>query len=608
MISEEISRLYFSRRYEEIMILGQHSDLDPLATIHLVAALALLGRGQNSLLLLGTAYENESDPDARQMFLSAMGQICDFLGRTLHQDKCYNEAEMERKLGGLENCELDLHFDLRPQLPHQQVRAFCAAGGLVEPLSYSAACQRDFEMARKFEAGEVGLLKAVEEFGPWHEILRSIRGKPGRNWLRMAERKKGKKEPGKAGKEEPGKAGKEGKEGPGKEEQGSHESTAGHSVEAKVQFQESDDTVYGRLQLVKTQGELAVAHFLCGNYQKALEFCCLVFPAVDTIRSQFDVNLRGVLQADVLTLAMVAVCCLEMRGESEEEEIECDGNADGNIDNNSEQKGEKSEKINRPSCLDLLVRLVHPGQNWKSLSKQKPEHLQDPLIVPSLSPPLRKSQYFLSCGHILRRLAQKSAVQVKIGPGTALCYYQHQAAEIARKYIVAAACHPLDDPAISRLYDRVLWSVLLCGGVHLRTVWFFFVVRNRSAVAATFAPVAISAPAKSMWPRYTNGPAVLDRLFDLCQDAFESGDDVLAPLVFEMDGEVRVSDDYYTSSLLFGSAGGFLVRPHLRPHLRVSQATTEKCVALSCELVQLWISVYREHHGEIPGAVQACCE
>lgn len=556
----------------EIMLLGSTQRLLSQASVVFCGALALLGRTEAAVRFLGVAIEEEPDPASRQILLCALSQVCQISGQNFQAPA--REAATERILGDFRaSANADLPSRLPSVAPYEQVKAYRNAGGKVAPYSYSASCQRDRYWATQLEAGgqnmETLLIEAVEEFGPWREIARAASGKAGRAWGHRAEELCDQE------------LGRIACSAPKESSWMAHEiyESATYSLPAPPL------PVVDLLRLIRAKCALAVAKFLGGSPRLSLGLCCEFFSAVDTFRSQVPrlAELTGVLPSDIVTVAMLAVDCLEQ------------GANDGTVTDVPDLEPHLTPE-------ELLTRLVNPKTPFTSLDSALPS-LGYPTA--SLAFPLRKSHYFLCCGHIYRRLAEKSATEVQIEGTSAKIFTQETAIEMARKYIMAAACHPLDDPDLARLYDRVLWSLLLAGGISTKVLWLFFMLRNQAAVNSGLVPVTrnlavlFDSPARLLpWPNYENGSEALDKLFDLCQ--FDNGEAHLAPSVIACGGYVFFAQRYHPSAKEFASVGGCIVEPLLRPLLRVANDVFDDCVKLSEEMARLWMAVYHEHHGDLP--------
>lgn len=245
----------------------------------------------------------------------------------------------------------------------------------------------------------------------------------------------------------------------------------------------------------------------------------------------------------------------------------------------------------------------------------QPEELIAALVRPRnthFSSRLRSSFYFSACGHAYRRLALLRGAQVTISLASAekaadtegsnrktavmsgTIYNREMAIEAARKYIVAAATLPSDDPELPRRYDRVLWCLLLAGGVSRAALWPFLVARGRAEVELYSAPVAECALYLD-WPCFKNGPEIISQLFDSCLAASQAA--YLLPTFVEAQNVVYASNGFFPSVSKFVCLEGCVISPCLRPQLR---HPTSQFYKESTELVALWVAVYEENHGPVP--------
>lgn len=242
--------------------------------------------------------------------------------------------------------------------------------------------------------------------------------------------------------------------------------------------------------------------------------------------------------------------------------------------------------------------------------------------------PLRGAFYFTACGHAYRHLARQRGGQVTIvsagtaagstdannpleatysGPTEAasatpdmgetdgVVYNRETLMEAARKYIVAAATLPLDDPELPHRYDRVLWCLILAGGVNHASLWPFLVARARAEVDLYTAPVA-ECELDPGWPCFENGPEVLSRLFDSCME-FPHRSDLLLPTFVVVQRSVYASDGFFPTVSKFVRSEGYAISPALRPQIRhLAHQFSEESAAM----VALWTEVYCESHGAVP--------
>lgn len=560
------------------------SNLDPSAHVAVACALSKLGRFSGALHLLIELVENTFNAADRQDYLEALARFLHHNGRDARP--CFLEAvslSLLQRAPEPNGCSLDF-TPTEPLALVEQVSLFELCGGSVPWWLYAGACKRDLEWSRhlgqttRFPAGI--LLDAIDEFGPWVESSVLVTDR----FLGNSEALSRLSEWGL--------------------------SSCGYEF-PRTHRVKNNGFVALALSALNT-GSVAAVHFLCGEYTAALHLVRRYLGLLDRVRPHMTAApLKGIVAKDVATVAMVGILSLE-----------------------------RSRDLDTDLAAVLLDRLVDPDAlstppSRDSCQSAPPALRPLPPPVPPLHgvPPLRKSQYFLCCGHALRHAALADASQVTVAappPSFSLVKYPHEPlVEAARKYILAACCHPDDDPQIAVLFDRVLWCLLLAGGIHARALWHFFLARNYAVESTFFAPVALtSAPPTaplasalplypatlSPWPRYANAASVLHKVYDFCQMIHSASVDLpplaqavphllfLCPLVYELeDGRLAyVADRFYPGSPTFTAAEDHLLVPQLRPRIKLAPPRVRDRVAASEDLVRLWASGYADHHGSIP--------
>lgn len=227
------------------------------------------------------------------------------------------------------------------------------------------------------------------------------------------------------------------------------------------------------------------------------------------------------------------------------------------------------------------------------------------------APPARRSCFFTSCAAIYFAKARLALHHVQFGEGqpdkAGLIYPHEGMLETSRKYAIAAALRPLDDPHLYAMYEDLLWSLVLGGGVDLRVVWFFLVARNHFLHTLYFT-IADShgSERKSLVP-LENGDEILDRLFDVCQvalDAMYPGEEILLPSVVVYKNKLLFCHKYLGAAppkRLFMRDGTFLEDGH---YDATSQINLQELIDSSREIARLWICTFRESHGSVPAEIE----
>lgn len=195
------------------------------------------------------------------------------------------------------------------------------------------------------------------------------------------------------------------------------------------------------------------------------------------------------------------------------------------------------------------------------------------------------------------------------------------------------------DPDLVRIYDQILWGMLLSGGVHVKCFWFFKFVRDYYKLENDIAPLTLECyqphtnhHKESITERlidcYCHGrlfsieneaQKLLDHIYNI-KDSFSSDEksqmwDVtqenvfLTPHVFlHQDSFKCLMMDGYFSYAEFQSLQQHHLRPILRRLMRYPQEeTTEevpKSIHKSRDWIVLWIQQFKVFNGrEIPEVI-----
>lgn len=313
--------------------------------------------------------------------------------------------------------------------------------------------------------------------------------------------------------------------------------------------------------------------YLQGDFNRALEDSLLYIKEMTDIR-QFVVTpyVRGLLDFDIETLCMICSQCVTH---------------------------DTPERI-----LDYLLRqLLDPGE---VVSVGDYEYSRNELRSPFKASQLRRSSFFLSCGHIFRAKAFRASRLITVHIGSTAkhgsIFDRNEGLEMTRKYVIAAALQPLDNPMLHEFYDQVIWSLLLCGRIHLHVLWFFFVLRITFYKLSFFS---FSEPCKSfavdsMNPNMENMSEVFERFYDICEESslknFE-GDNLLPTLV-EVQKKVYLLA-HYTDQLKLCTLNdeGNLISD---TNASLAEEEVSRHTNTDYQIVELWTSVYKEIRDEIP--------
>ncbi|ODQ80150.1 hypothetical protein BABINDRAFT_166520 [Babjeviella inositovora NRRL Y-12698] len=237
----------------------------------------------------------------------------------------------------------------------------------------------------------------------------------------------------------------------------------------------------------------------------------------------------------------------------------------------------------------------------------------------------RLDQFFLVCGGLFERLSVMRAlnmnVELRDPSGNVIRLSKSELEEAIRKYIFAAVMRPLDD--VVELYDRILWGLLLYGGIHVKVLWFFkfirdyFLVANECAVIHHHTSEVCSfLPANPLTSG--NGGEIVDKIYSL-KDTFPHSDRLgmwneshnscfLVPQVFwdTVENQLILLDEFFDERYPYGAEKGFIfsttqrAKRKLKGHLKLHESIVKFQLDKSLQFIELWIDNYAEYQTLIP--------
>lgn len=196
-------------------------------------------------------------------------------------------------------------------------------------------------------------------------------------------------------------------------------------------------------------------------------------------------------------------------------------------------------------------------------------------------------------------------------------YHFEELIAAASNYIITAVNKPNDDPTIIDFLDRVIWCILLCGGLHLKCLQYFISIRTYFTNKFDFGPFHIFSdypyqiiPGEDMMKHRHNGWEVANRLYRLWEDGLLEDDKtncwtsersrhLLMPQFFDTGVFlVQMEDDYY--EVFYSSFEGkkFVVlselqcKPLLKSQIRIPENVIQDRVTKSMELLKIWEKLY----------------
>lgn len=243
----------------------------------------------------------------------------------------------------------------------------------------------------------------------------------------------------------------------------------------------------------------------------------------------------------------------------------------------------------------------------------------------------RLTVYFISCGYIYESLASKESYVIAIeddeGVVIKKCnrFSSKHNGEMIRKYIIAAALKAHDDPTSIYLYDKIIWGLLVQGGIHLQTFWLFVNIRNYFVTEHDHGPLRLLSSHQykvfandDSIGKYANGWELVDRIYELwnsltneekeCAWDLNNGSLFLIPQVFECNDFLILADLFFDESSSYSNKSFVQVSDHqvkhkLKGHIKISAKITQEQLEFSKEIIYIWSDSYLRYHGMIPGMI-----
>lgn len=240
----------------------------------------------------------------------------------------------------------------------------------------------------------------------------------------------------------------------------------------------------------------------------------------------------------------------------------------------------------------------------------------------------RLSAYFISCGFIYERLSVITGTNVMVENDQQIvittCYRYDKSylGELIRKYLIAATLKAHDDPSFIILYDRFIWGMLLYGGIHLKTFWFFVQLRNYFIIEYDYGPLNLSKEQKyktfaddNLMQTYINGWEVVYKIHALWDSLHEeekenvwdinNGNTFLIPQIFDNVDKLVLVDLFYDENSSYNGKrfvfiSDYQIKHKLKGHIKLPGNIIQEHLEFSKELIYLWSDSFIRYHGKMP--------
>lgn len=291
----------------------------------------------------------------------------------------------------------------------------------------------------------------------------------------------------------------------------------------------------------------------------------------------------------------------------------------------------------------LQSKLCYPAHHWRRSKRNGKSDIAENLLVSitlvgkdmnRISELLsgRLSLYFICAGGLYEKLAFKRATLIKVNTNIlALRLAQDDIEEMLRKYIIATTVTPHDDPSVIDLYQRILWGLLMYGGIHLQAFWFFKFLRDYFFKELSIGPIMLDKNSgfypfgeKDILTKYPNSHECIEKIYDLRKTMNKESSAVdnditplhhndshlyLLPQVFVYKNQLINCNEFYDEMVPYCSQRDFIsisnndVRPKVRDQQKLNGEIVLKCIKVSAGFMRLWLDSFEIYRGIIPKEV-----
>lgn len=245
----------------------------------------------------------------------------------------------------------------------------------------------------------------------------------------------------------------------------------------------------------------------------------------------------------------------------------------------------------------------------------------------------RLSHYFIVTGGLYERLSFEEGVKIQVNDNIeALRLSPERLDDTLRKYIIATSIAANDDHSVINIYQRILWGLLMYGGIHLETFWFFKFIRDFIFLKLEFSPIVLPDiivhtevefnphNIGDIFEKYENGLELLENIYGIKKSIYKDrsmllsndpNDDCyfLIPQVFHFENQLIFSDQYYDEVIQNISSRDFVLSstnnltPKRKVKIKLGNDRVQEKINISRELMGLWLDSFQQYHGRVPDEI-----
>lgn len=270
------------------------------------------------------------------------------------------------------------------------------------------------------------------------------------------------------------------------------------------------------------------------------------------------------------------------------------------------------------NCVILLTQCIEFGKIDYSVSTLENLVVKSSDYITNVTAEFfynRLWKMFYSYGILYEKIARKNCTRFCIS-NSVLTRYEPLALEtMVSQYILAMTYKPQDDPSILQLMNRIIWGLMMHGGIHLETIWYFLKLKNYYQVHIDLGPIQCDEKIFYKEYNYSNLNEIISRLQDLPKQIIDSnpwslsnGDTYLVPVIFECGEKLLLMEKYLDESSLYYDNSNFIVHENgvltkLKSHCKISHKRLQETHEKSKKMIELFTNNYTQYHGPLPDSL-----
>lgn len=223
-------------------------------------------------------------------------------------------------------------------------------------------------------------------------------------------------------------------------------------------------------------------------------------------------------------------------------------------------------------------------------------------------------QYHLVSSIISECLSRENSSDFEVDGQTMKLYESDEMEKMLYHLVMVITLKPSDDPSVIHIIDKILWGLLVYGGVHLKVVWFFQLLQYYYSVSFDYGMIHLQDLDKYtqvITPEYDNMEDVLTKIGNLYyeMDFVENKESFLIPNTFECNKKLvimnQLVEEFSGFHQHFQMTSETTLQRKFKSHIKLSDSFVDKRTELSNDLIETYVKCYRKYQNpNLPSIVQ----